>query len=454
MWYKISIQFRIFIVLSILTLSLITFIWQNIYYFIPAVLLLIIFLYLKAIKLYKFYFWIGIPILLFLIYSIILNSIYGTSSVGFISYLPSVLFTILTLLLVSHGIYIEEWIIISQNFAPVFRPIIIAIGSGRSSATKEFMDLRLAYKVSNSRFWLKDTALSRLSALYELVVYFVINLAMFNYSNFKNWIRQNTNNTIENSMKIDEIYSVKYFPLIYDRLFTTLELSLNWENILEKYLRDKKNILEIGAGSGKLTEWLLKSKFNLVESLEPNSELRDLANDKLRQFEFQISQDSFSKEFDESKKFDAIVMHQNVFLELINQMPVDEIINKFKKILLPNSFVIFDYPINPEIPDNNAFNNLFSGEIQGVGLIKYGYKYLGAKNINNYQLQLIYEIYNRKKSMFILNYAMSVYLPVMDEIREKIIEHGITIAEIKETSYFSFFSKSLDVIVLQFNRSQ
>lgn len=454
MWFKIPLKYRALSFLVLLVLSSISFIWQNLLYLIPSTLFFIVGLIVHAFHLKKMHIKILGVLILFIFYSIMLNVSQSKSVLGIMEFSSSMFFSLITILVLTQGIRVEEWLIILHKSPLLLKSIIIALSSGWSSMVIDLNNTLLTLKLSNSQNWgAKKSIPNKLSTKLEFYFYFAFNLGDMIYKTFINWTKKTIEFTYSSEIKPNEIYYLNYFTTMYDKIFLSNSICESWRCILEKYLVSKQNILEIGAGSGKLTNWLLENNYHLTESLEPNKDFVAIANERLSKHNFKIRNENFPPIQNATKKYDAIVMHQNVFLELTNETSILSIINSFKNLLVPNAILIFDYPVQPVIPPKNDYINLFHGPLDGIGEIKYGYEYLGSSSENKYSVLLKYEVLEHNRIKFSSNNVMSIFYPPIEEIINSIQCANFIVRENEETSYYSFFSLKLNILVFELNGS-
>jgi len=416
--------------------------------------LFILGLLVHAFHLKKLHIKILCVLILFVFYSIMLNVSQSKSVLGIMEFASSMFFSLITILVLTQGIRVEEWLVILHNSPLFLKSIIIALSSSWSSMIIDLNNTLLTLKLSGSQNWgAKKSIANKLTTKLEFYFYFAFNWGDMIYKTFINWTKKTNEVTYSSEIKPNEIYYLNYFTNLYDKIFLSNDICESWKQILEKYLVGKQNILEIGAGSGKLTDWLLENNYKLIESLEPNKDFVAIANERMNKYNFKIRNEKFPPVQNGTNKYDAIVMHQNVFLELTNENSISNVIKSFKKFLAPNGLLIFDYPVQPAIPQKNDYINLFDGSLDGIGEIKYGYEYLGSPSANQYNVLLKYEVIDHDFVKFSSNNVMSIFYPPIDEIVNSIQFANFTVRANNEISYFSFFSRKLNILVFEQNRS-
>lgn len=143
--------------------------------------------------------------------------------------------------------------------------------------------------------------------------------------------------------------------------------------LLSLFKKRKKhlNILEIGAGTGKLTKILLKH-FKNVNAVEPNKNMMTIGKKNLKKFKTRISWYNIKAESMNFKKnyFDLII-----FGSSFNVINTKKIFVKIKKNLKSNGEVFI-------IWNNRNFNNKFQSDIEQIikdNIPKYNY---GLRRLN------------------------------------------------------------------------
>ena len=129
MWFKIPLKYRALSFLVLLVLSSISFIWQNLFYLILCTVLFILGLLVHAFHLKKLHIKILCVLILFVFYSIMLNVSQSKSVLGIMEFASSMFFSLITILVLTQGIRVEEWLVILHNSPLFLKSIIIALSS-------------------------------------------------------------------------------------------------------------------------------------------------------------------------------------------------------------------------------------------------------------------------------------------------------------------------------------
>lgn len=137
--------------------------------------------------------------------------------------------------------------------------------------------------------------------------------------------------------------------------------------LLDLFKKRKKNlnILEIGAGTGKLTKILLRH-FDYIYAVEPNKNMMLIGQKNLKKFKTRISWHNIKAENIKFKKnyFDLII-----FGSSFNVINTKIIFSKIRKYLVPKGEVFI-------IWNNRNFNNKFQFDIEKIiqnNIPKYNY---------------------------------------------------------------------------------
>ncbi len=151
-----------------------------------------------------------------------------------------------------------------------------------------------------------------------------------------------------------------YLSIVYDSLTDDINYEI-WQEKIKDILTARQinalNVLEIGAGSGNMTEFLLQQQMR-VTALEPSASMLALLQQKLvlQMGKLKFYQgDVFS--FDTKNRYDMAF----AFLDVINYIkPADlkAFFAKVRKLLNEDSYFLFDYSTAyklREIIGNNVF---------------------------------------------------------------------------------------------------
>lgn len=173
-------------------------------------------------------------------------------------------------------------------------------------------------------------------------------------------------------------YALSGFPEFVQSVFTGDALNPLWRQALE-HLKPH-TILEIGAGHGRLTPWLLDTGAGRVVALEPDPNfLRSLRNHPRIRDDKRLSivNGRFPSDSLAGQRFACIVMHQNVLLEIVNQEPLDRVVAELSRALADGGVILFDYTVNLRPGYPGTIHTLFDGDILGLGQVNYLATYRG-----------------------------------------------------------------------------
>ena len=131
----------------------------------------------------------------------------------------------------------------------------------------------------------------------------------------------------------------------------------NSKLLLRLFKKRKKNIkiLEIGAGTGKLTKILIKH-FDFVYAIEPNNNMISIGKKNLKNFSHKIK---WIKENAENINFKKNFFDLIIFGSSFNVIKSNKIFNKIKKNLKPRGEVFIVW-------NNRSFKNKYQFDIEKI----------------------------------------------------------------------------------------
>jgi hypothetical protein len=195
---------------------------------------------------------------------------------------------------------------------------------------------------------------------------------------------------------LSDVYDFPLFSEFAGAVFSSRAVSKEWLAAISG-LNPVTPVLEIGAGTGRFTQDLLRAGLRVV-ALERNEifcgKLVELASHSGGRCE--VLRCIFPAL--PRKQFHSIVLHQNVFLELANGLGFHAALNAVCEIAAPGATILLDHPDEISTDDSRQ---IFEGEISGVGHVDYSYfgheqkgithtailKYHVAQTTNNYFVQ-------------------------------------------------------------------
>lgn len=232
-----------------------------------------------------------------------------------------------------------------------------------------------------------------------------------------------------------------HFPKFIETVFSGMEISPDW---VQKVSRVKKSmkVLEIGAGHGRFTKLLSKTRA-FITSIEPNEHFYEsLTRNSVLKAKRNVK---FLKAFFpyfSIDRYDYIFLHQNVFLELINQLPGEQVVQHLHNLLVPDGKVILDYiwPFSPK--KNKQPVSIYQGEVPGLGRVTYSYSYLGEESKFNHRVELYFKIHRPDGKAISKKIRIKLFVPSWHEVENWIRKAGGKVMKKKLRSH-SFFPGKL-----------
>jgi hypothetical protein len=174
-------------------------------------------------------------------------------------------------------------------------------------------------------------------------------------------------------MGLSEIYSVPEFARVFEQVFSKREVAPGWKKEILSCSSVGDQLLDIGAGNGRLSEWIL-SHGRHVDSIEQHPHMFNLCKTALQKYRnARVYCESFPHYLGHPP-YQLIVLHQNVLLELINE-PVsrESVFKSLAEATCWRGFVLADYLENYSPPALGKWNRLFAGKVWPFDWVEYGY---------------------------------------------------------------------------------
>ncbi|MCF6465797.1 class I SAM-dependent DNA methyltransferase [Clostridium sp. Cult2] len=150
------------------------------------------------------------------------------------------------------------------------------------------------------------------------------------------------------------------FAFLYDQLMMDIDYK-EWysyiKDIMEKFHKNPKSVLEMACGTGNLSYYLAKDGFDLT-CFDLSTDMLSIAYNKLREFKNVNILNQNMIDFQLNKKFDGVLSICDSINYIIDK---DNLLNTFKNVknhLNPDGIFIFDinsYYKLKEVIGNNTF---------------------------------------------------------------------------------------------------
>ncbi len=380
-----------------------------------------------------------------------------------IKYPQFLMFLLVALIVTSGGILLEEWIALASKIPVVGRAlcaILISLSTGVGALTTSWTRTKQSRRNSNPRSWYTPTTypdefhfgnelLDRTETLYTTTATMLGVLV----PDIRKWwdLRSKTSNSGGSKlMRLDDIYKIDSFPQIYESVFARIPIATEWQSILRQHITGNERLLEIGSGSGRLS-FYLASLGVAVDAIESNPFFVQLFQQRLNgngKHPVRVFQVRFPTGPENQEPYDLVVLHQNVMLELVNEMSLEELWKALKTVTTANGVLIFDYPSSFHIPKCGEKVNLLTSNFPELGQVEYGYTYYGVQDgFHRARISL-----NRKTPENIWRshgFTLSGVAPEVDNLLSAAKKFGFKLEETSETQAYTFFPSDLQIYAMR-----
>jgi len=399
-WLSVSLTIRCFIAILFLLFSLIHL--QIKIYEIGLFLLtsLIILHYYGAISFQKSHGFILIPLFFMYFWLHFLKMDRGID--WLLNSLFRIIFFYIFVLLITQGVKIFEWIYIFRN-RTFLNSCVLALACAFAVLDFEHKKSLNEKYISRKNIWIyKPKIIYRL--FNSISDFFILGYTMANdlHNKYVNWHSSASVKIIDQIeyIKLHDVYEIPIFFEIYKSIFDNSNISKEWINTIGNYIKPNMKVLEIGAGTGRFTKIISRDNIYLV-SIESNKELYTELKSKFNNI---INISVIEGFFPQSLPFDnfnIIILHQNVFIELVNQFGLSDTCSHLKKYLTTNGYVILDYVDDINLEISTEFTNIINDTIENIGEVEYKYKVIekAKENISGI-LNLIIRNYKKSEDYF------------------------------------------------------
>lgn len=467
LWHRLPLTLRVAAIVSISALSVKPLIeWSSL---LGLWFGLTIFLwYLGAFHLFRLVNLLYLMLVfLTLIYVLILLSYYHRPLVEAkdfaVSYPQFLMFLLAALIVTSGGVLLEEWIALATRIPIVGRSlcaIIISLSAWVGSSGTAFRRANQARLNSNPRSWysprtypsefhFKNEFLDRIEVLYTTIA----SMSALLGADIRKWWRLRSKTCTPGGLKLmrlDDIYGVDSFPQIYESVFAGIPIGTEWQNILHQYISGRRTVLEIGSGSGRMSFYLASFEV-AVDAIESNpffvqrfqQRLNGNGDHPVRVFHGRFPTGQAGQE-----PYDLVVLHQNVMLELVNELSFQELWKGLRSVTAAHGVVIFDYPSRFHIPKCGERIDLLSSSFPELGEVEYGYTYDGVEDgVHSARISL-----NRKTPEGVLRsheFTLNGIAPEVDSLLDAGKMFGFTLETTVQIQTFTFFPSELQIYAMR-----
>jgi len=157
-----------------------------------------------------------------------------------------------------------------------------------------------------------------------------------------------------NNYEFSEVYDILMKNVPYDK----------WTNFIDKRLKGKKEILEIGCGTGEITKKLANLNYKIT-AIDSSENMLVKAYEKLRKISNVRVMKGDGTNFKINSQFDGIVSTCDVVNYMLKDIDLESFINNSYRLLNKGGCIVFDCSSYYKLK-NILDNNIFVNEEQGI----------------------------------------------------------------------------------------
>lgn len=233
---------------------------------------------------------------------------------------------------------------------------------------------------------------------------------------------------------LNEIYSVPEMRALFHAVFGGMSISTSWKQVIASLAKNGSTFLDVGAGGGRLAEWI-QGLGASVTAIEANKHMNEFCKFRLRDSDVHSLYGNFLT-MRTGYKYDVIVMHQNVFLELVNECQHNrkKLWSAVRNHMHESGILVFDYLIDfHPVPAGEA-GEIYSRFIAGLGDVRYAYR---VHSCLEREANIELELYLNQNLAWAA--TLKFELPRLQAIIEEALHEGIEIHSIQPIDQFTFF---------------
>jgi hypothetical protein len=148
------------------------------------------------------------------------------------------------------------------------------------------------------------------------------------------------------------------------------------------------------------------------------------------------------------EKFSCIVLHQNVFTELVNQMDEGDLIVALKSFLAPGGRLLFDFMTELDVGPIGQVQQIYCGPVAGLGTVVYEREFVAKHWGMRYETMLKFS-FERNGVRELHSLRVEARLPLLDRVLRHMGAQGAQLS-VQPISAFTFFPGKPQVVEAQF----
>jgi SAM-dependent methyltransferase len=401
LWWRIPVSMRLLCVCGLFVTSIIKLVKSNQLWLLWAICVSILWI-IGAVRIrlkYMLYVILPFVTLFYICLALLIFHIPIREASGFWAHYPSYMMFLLAVLLAITGILLEEWVIIVRRIPPIGQflcALCITMSTAFCSTAAAISRNVDAFRRAKPNQWFElenGKARSGLIAQsldrFEISMLVMVDFVYDIVDVFTHWWNRNRSPLRqESNMRLDQVYSIPFIPEICEHVFGNKPICPEWKSTLGRLLFEadhSERLADIGSGSGRVALWLAAQGWHVdaVESQPYFSALcRRLVNASQLSGSVNVIEGTFPVQ-EMRSNYRAVICHQNVMLELINELGLEKSVAALARILAPNGILVFDYPIKPHVPTEGSVATLFEGRLPCDVNVRYEYIYEGMQDIKH-----------------------------------------------------------------------
>jgi len=186
-----------------------------------------------------------------------------------------------------------------------------------------------------------------------------------------------------NSYEFSEVYDILMKDVPYEK----------WVKLIDKLMNKKRDLLEIGCGTGELTK-ILGNKNYKITAVDSSENMLVKAYEKLRTMPNISIMKGDGRKFSIDKKFDGVLSSCDVVNYMLKKEDLHNFLKNSYEVLNKDGIIIFDLSSYSKLK-NTLGNNIFINEEEGVF-----YSWENRFDERNDLLEMTLNFFVKEKSMY------------------------------------------------------
>lgn len=472
LWWRSPLSIRITVLCALLLFSILLSVFQaygHNYVTWGAIVIVVYLLYIaKAFSFGRmtiyFAYTLTVPVLASVLYEHSTSIDFSQSSTFVLNYHSFVLYLVFSAVLV-RGFMTDELVHIASRITPVTRClqyVVITLSTAWLSLFGPYGVLGKTSEcllLSRPRAWTCQENcglprwLEKAFALFDrLLVGFLIALTSAHEMGnvLDHWRLRRSASTKEelSAILLNDVYMIDNFPFVYASVFGSLPIDPVWVHRLgELSLVRNLSVLDVGSGTGRLVPTLHGFGLEVV-AIESNTELYNICSAAVDLLDGATAIHGSFPDDVLSSSFDLVVLHQNVFAELVATSGIRNTFSSLANAVERDGFIVFDYPTKISLPEQNRPIKVLDTEVDMIGHVEYSYTIVSSES-NSYNILLSFTVSNSSGFVKSRTVPLQVSLPNIKELLDCATSHGFAVSSIEALSEYTFFPAEMSLFCLR-----